>query len=92
MGMRRWSLILLACAAPLAHAEMWKCVDAEGVTRYTNVKADAKGCKGIVLDPINTAPPTISDPMTCGSVIDESWTKAVLILPRRHPRFRESRS
>ena len=55
--MRLWLLIVPVFAAPLAHADMWKCVDAEGLTRYTNVKAEAKGCKAIVLDPINTAPP-----------------------------------
>ncbi len=54
--MRTWFLLLLACMAPLASAEMWKCTDADGNTRYTNVKADAKGCKGLNLDPINTAP------------------------------------
>jgi hypothetical protein len=41
---------------------MWKCVDAEGLTRYTNVKADAKGCKAIVLDPINSVPPPPARP------------------------------
>jgi len=48
-------LMVLALAAPLAHAEMWKCVDQDGNTRYTNVKSDAKGCKALNLDPINTA-------------------------------------
>ena len=36
---------------------MWKCVDTDGTVRYTNVKGDAKGCKGLTLEPINTAPP-----------------------------------
>ena len=36
---------------------MWKCVDIDGTVRYTNVKGDAKGCKGLTLEPINTAPP-----------------------------------
>jgi len=45
--------------APLAYAEMWKCVDQDGNTRYTNVKADAKGCKALNLDPINTASPPV---------------------------------
>jgi hypothetical protein len=35
---------------------MWKCVDQDGNTRYTNLKADAKGCKGLNLEPMNTAP------------------------------------
>ena len=57
--MRTWFLIWMTFAAPLAYAEMWKCVDQDGNTRYTNVKADAKGCKALNLDPINTAPPPV---------------------------------
>ena len=58
--MRIWLLLLLVIAAPVANAEMWKCVDPDGNTppRYTNVKAEAKGCKSLNLDPINTAPAT----------------------------------
>ena len=56
--MRTWFLMVLVFAAQLAHAEMWKCVDQDGNTRYTNVKADAKGCKALNLEPINTAPAT----------------------------------
>jgi len=48
--------------APLASAEMWKCIDQDGNTRYTNVKADAKGCKALNLEPINTAPATVVPP------------------------------
>lgn len=55
--MRTRLLILLALAAPVVHAEMWKCMDQDGNTRYTNVKADAKGCKALNLEPLNTAPP-----------------------------------
>ena len=36
---------------------MWKCVDADGNTRYTNVRADVKGCKPLNLEPLNTAAP-----------------------------------
>jgi hypothetical protein len=49
--------LVLACAASFAHAEMWKCIDTDGNTRYTNVKGDAKGCKGLNLEPMNTAQP-----------------------------------
>lgn len=60
--------ILLAMAllltAQIASAEMWKCVDPDGNTRYTNVKADAKACKALNLDPINTALPTPVVPAT----------------------------
>jgi hypothetical protein len=54
--MRIWFLLLLYLAVPVASAEMWKCVDPDGNTRYTNVKGDAKGCKGLNLEPMNTAP------------------------------------
>jgi hypothetical protein len=46
----------MALVAPQANAEMWKCTDQDGNTRYTNVKAEAKGCKALNLDPINTTP------------------------------------
>ena len=55
--MKTWLPMLLALTAQATHAEMWKCVDQDGNTRYTNVKADAKGCKALNLEPINTAPP-----------------------------------
>lgn len=45
------------CAAAPAAAEMWKCTDQAGNTRYTNLKAEAKGCTALNLGPINTAPP-----------------------------------
>ena len=54
--MRTWLLTTMVFAASTASAEMWKCVDQDGSTRYTNVRADAKGCTGLNLDPINTAP------------------------------------
>ncbi len=49
--------LLLAVVAQGAHAEMWKCIDQDGNTRYTNVKAETKGCKALNLDPINTVTP-----------------------------------
>ncbi|MCE9639608.1 MAG: DUF4124 domain-containing protein [Betaproteobacteria bacterium] len=49
--------MLCMFAAPAVHAEMWKCTDTDGNTRYTNVKGDAKGCKGLNLEPMNTSQP-----------------------------------
>lgn len=62
--MRILPLILLMAAAPVAHAEMWKCVDPNGITppRYTNVKSEAKGCTALQLDPIPTVPATRPQP------------------------------
>jgi chromosome segregation ATPase len=44
--------------AAAADADMWKCIDADGNTRYTNVRAEIKGCKPLSLEPLNTAPAT----------------------------------
>ncbi len=55
--MRIWFLLLCMFAVPAVHAEMWKCTDTDGNTRYTNVKGDAKGCKGLNLEPMNTSQP-----------------------------------
>ena len=54
--MRIWQTALLAFVSVPAAAEMWKCVDADGNTRYTNVRSDVKGCKPLHLEPLNTAP------------------------------------
>ena len=54
--MRTLFLFLLLAVPQFARAEMWKCVDQDGNTRYTNVKAETKGCKALNLEPINTAP------------------------------------
>jgi len=58
--MRTWLVIVLVFTAQVARAEMWKCVDPDGIVppRYTNVKSDAKGCKSLNLYPVNTAPAT----------------------------------
>jgi hypothetical protein len=55
--MKRLLPFCLIFAATQVFAEMWKCVDADGKTHYTNVKSDAKGCKALNLEPINVAPP-----------------------------------
>lgn len=74
--MRICFTILLSLFACLAHAEMWKCVDADGNVRYTNVKGDTRGCKGLNLEPLNTAPapprPPQSKPANFPSVDSET--------------------
>jgi len=54
--MKIWLAMVLACFTTAANAEMWKCVDADGNTRYTNVRSDVKGCKALNLEPPNLAP------------------------------------
>jgi hypothetical protein len=54
--MKIWLAMVLACFTTAAGAEMWKCVDADGNTRYTNVRSDVKGCKALNLEPPSAAP------------------------------------
>jgi hypothetical protein len=54
--MKIWLAMILACITTTAGAEMWKCVDADGNTRYTNVRSDVKGCKPLNLEPANSVP------------------------------------
>lgn len=54
--MKIWLAALLTCMATTAGAEMWKCIGADGNPSYTNVRTEAKGCKSLNLEPLNTAP------------------------------------
>lgn len=54
--MKIWLAMVLAGLTTAAGAEMWKCVDADGNTRYTNVRSDVKGCKPLHLDPPTPVP------------------------------------
>jgi uncharacterized protein DUF4124 len=47
---------LLACLAPPAHADIWECTDDSGYRRFTNIKAESRGCKLIDVGPTNTMP------------------------------------
>jgi hypothetical protein len=50
-----FSLVLLGLSAPV-RAEIWECVDSNGNKRFTNVKAEAAGCKPMNLPPVSTVP------------------------------------
>jgi hypothetical protein len=55
--MRRDNLaagLLLAWLALPAQADIWECADDSGNRRFTNIKAESKGCKLIDVAPINT--------------------------------------
>lgn len=54
--MRNLVLILSMLAAPVLHAEIYKCVDANGSTLFTSDASEAKtkGCKAMNLAPPNT--------------------------------------
>ena len=49
-----FSIALLALAALPAHADIYKCADADGHVTYSNVPT--KSCKKLNLEPVNTAP------------------------------------
>jgi hypothetical protein len=55
--MRNFLLLLTALVTSAAHAQIYECVDASGNKRFTNIKAEAKGCKLLDVGPINTVPP-----------------------------------
>lgn len=48
--------LLLTSIALSARAEIWECVDSSGNKRFTNVKAEATGCKPMNLPPVSTIP------------------------------------
>ena len=52
-------LLLAAVSVPL-HAEIYECADQDGNKRFTNIAAEAKGCKVLNVGPVNTMPPMAS--------------------------------
>jgi hypothetical protein len=46
---------LLGLALPAA-ADIWECTEADGTKRFTNIRAEAKGCKLLSVSPPNTVP------------------------------------
>jgi hypothetical protein len=56
--MRRLLFLMGLCAlAPLAHAQIFECVDEGGIKRFTNIVADAKGCRTLNILPAEAPPP-----------------------------------
>lgn len=54
--MRFLLLAILWMTAFAASAEIYECVDPSGNKRFTNIKAEAKGCRLLDIGPINTVP------------------------------------
>lgn len=48
-------MLLLGFSGP-ARADIWECVDSSGNKRFTNVKAEAAGCKPMNLPPVSSVP------------------------------------
>ena len=47
-------ILFLATFSPAVYADIWECLDESGNKRFTNIKAEAKGCKLLVVAPPNT--------------------------------------
>ena len=47
---------VLALTAPALRADIYECVDPSGNKRFTNIKAEAKGCKLLNVSSPNTVP------------------------------------
>ena len=60
------TLLVVAAAHSLAHAQIYECVDGNGNKRFTNIAAEAKGCRVLNVGPTNPppapAPPASSAP------------------------------
>jgi hypothetical protein len=53
---RAVAALLLALLAAAARADIYECVDANGNKRFTNIKAEAKGCKVLNIATTNVVP------------------------------------
>ncbi|HWI13230.1 MAG TPA: DUF4124 domain-containing protein [Burkholderiales bacterium] len=50
-------VLLLTTCAGAARAEIYECIDESGNRRFTNIKAEARGCKQLNVGPVNSVPP-----------------------------------
>jgi len=50
------SFLVLALCAFAAHAQIYECVEPNGIKRFTNIQSEAKGCKLLDIGPVNTVP------------------------------------
>ncbi len=50
-------LALLGAYSVSLRAEIYECIDESGSRRFTNIQAEARGCKPLNIAPVNTVPP-----------------------------------
>lgn len=50
------TILLFGMTVSALHAEIYECTDENGNRRFTNIKAEARGCKMLNLGPPNTIP------------------------------------
>jgi Domain of unknown function (DUF4124) len=53
-----WLALILGAAS--VQAEIYECLDENGNRRFTNIKAEARGCRPLNLGPINSVPPPVT--------------------------------
>lgn len=53
----RIATLLMMSGAFAAHAEIYECVDASGGKRFTNIAAEAKGCRVLNVGPVSAPTP-----------------------------------
>jgi hypothetical protein len=60
-------VVFFACVLPV-HGEIYECLDESGAKRFTNIAAEAKGCKPLNIGPIDPppAPPATAPQRTPG--------------------------
>ena len=63
------TLFILCGLVPAARGEIFECVDESGNKRFTNIRAEAKGCRQLNVGPVNTVPPpaAVSKPAAKGA-------------------------
>ena len=63
MKRHNWILaVLLALPATRVAADIWECVDESGNKRFTNIRAEARGCRLLHVSPPNSVPATKPQP------------------------------
>lgn len=50
------SALMLSTFCAAVHAEIWECTDENGARRFTNIKAEARGCRQLNVGPVNSVP------------------------------------
>jgi Domain of unknown function (DUF4124) len=78
MPMRSLLTLLMFAASIAARADnhvLYECVDQDGNKRFTNIHADARGCRVLNVAPINTMPPPKSQPKASATATPASFPR-----------------
>jgi hypothetical protein len=60
-------VVALSTSVLPVHAQIYECMDDSGAKRFTNIAAEAKGCKALNIGPIEPPPaPAVPAPKTTG--------------------------